>query len=79
MKHGLMLLPLIPAVGMITVSFFVAFAASKAESRILKNYAKFIIGLLWVAALIIACSVICKIAGDKICVFPPCGVGVEKY
>lgn len=60
-------LPILPAVGMVTASFFVAFAASKTDSKRLKNYAKFIIALLWVAALIIICGVVCKIIFTGAC------------
>ncbi|MDP1853179.1 MAG: hypothetical protein Q8L26_03090 [Candidatus Omnitrophota bacterium] len=54
------LLLIMPAVGMVTASFFVAFAASKTDSKGLKNYARFVIALLGIAAVAIICGVVCK-------------------
>lgn len=68
MRKCIAFLPFLPAIGMVTVSFFVAFVASKAESKGLKIYAKIVIVLLWIAALaLIVCGIYKFIAcGNKV-------------
>lgn len=47
----IIILPIIPAVGMFTISFFVLLGASKTESKKLKEFGKLIAITLWVTSI----------------------------
>ncbi len=50
MKAFMILMAIIPMTGLLTVSFFVLFASSKAEHQGLKSFAGVIAVLLWLSA-----------------------------